>query len=236
MPSCGHPETAVPDGLWLNIGCGPSNPAGWINIDGSWQVRLARYPAASRALSRVIRRPVGDWPAGIVHHDLRRGLRFGDGSAAVVYSSHLLEHLYRDEAVKLLGEARRVLRPGGICRIVVPDVRQIVRWYLESPETGDETSPSSSDILMDMMMVRPHGPARLNGGLLMRLYRRVTHFDAHKWMYDGAGLRQIFREAGFEAPAERRYLESSIARERLQLVEARDRLCEGAGVCVEARA
>ena len=48
------------------------------------------------------------------------------------------------------------------------------------------------------------------------------------------GLLAVFEEAGFVRPAARQYLESVIPREPLEQVERADRLCRGAGVCVEA--
>ena len=48
------------------------------------------------------------------------------------------------------------------------------------------------------------------------------------------GCRRVFEEAGFARPAARQYLDSAIPREPLEQVERADRLCDGAGVCVEA--
>ncbi|MGH8188436.1 MAG: hypothetical protein ACREUC_17905, partial [Steroidobacteraceae bacterium] len=59
--------------------------------------------------------------------------------------------------------------------------------------------------------------------------------DHHKWVYDGDSLCALFREAGFAQPAVRGFLDSDISRERLALVEHADRVCDGAGICVEAR-
>ena len=73
------------------------------------------------------------------------------------------------------------------------------------------------------------------GNRLVGLVRRSTDLHEHKWMYDEAGLLALFEEAGFARPAARQYLESDIPREPLQQVEREDRLCRGAGVCVEAR-
>jgi SAM-dependent methyltransferase len=49
-----------------------------------------------------------------------------------VYHAHLLEHLPRASALPFLRECHRVLKPGGILRIVVPDLEQIARLYLEA--------------------------------------------------------------------------------------------------------
>src|SRR4051794_39035122 len=105
---------ALPSGPMVNVGCGPHNPPGWINIDGSLRARVAGWP-----LLRNSRKLVGDWPEGIVARDIRKSLGFGPQSLSVVYSSHTLEHLFRDEAVRFLRETRQSLKPGGVCRIVV---------------------------------------------------------------------------------------------------------------------
>ncbi len=51
-----------------------------------------------------------------------------------VYHSHLLEHLRADEARAFLGECWRVLKPGGVLRIAVPDLEGIARAYLTELE------------------------------------------------------------------------------------------------------
>ena len=50
----------------------------------------------------------------------------------VVYHSHLLEHLQQEEGEDLIQECFRVLKPGGILRIVVPDLERICRDYLST--------------------------------------------------------------------------------------------------------
>ncbi len=37
----------------INIGCGATSAPGWVNLDNSWTIRLAKWPAAVRLLSRV---------------------------------------------------------------------------------------------------------------------------------------------------------------------------------------
>jgi hypothetical protein len=54
-------------------------------------------------------------------------------------------------------------------------------------------------------------------------------------MYDQEGLLALFQEAGFVRPAARPHLDSAIPREALMQVEHEDRVCRGAGVCVEAQ-
>jgi predicted SAM-dependent methyltransferase len=144
----------------------------------------------------------------------------------------MIEHLFRDEAGAFLRDAWRVLSPRGICRIVVPDVRSMVRWYVEqagAPANGDVPR---SDRFMEMLGVSSQSaPPRS----LLGAYRRLTDFDRHKWMYDEPGLIALFREAGFTGAGARGPLESDIPRDVLAAVENRERMDAGAGICVEAR-
>ncbi|GHU06730.1 hypothetical protein FACS1894158_14070 [Betaproteobacteria bacterium] len=50
-----------------------------------------------------------------------RGLPFSDRSYGLVYCEHFIEHLDRREGMRLLREIRRVLKPGGILRLAMPD-------------------------------------------------------------------------------------------------------------------
>src|SRR5687767_15071929 len=52
--------------------------------------------------------------------DIRRPLSFPAASFDAVYANHVLEHLTPDEGRKFVGELYRMLKPAGICRVVVP--------------------------------------------------------------------------------------------------------------------
>lgn len=189
----------------LNVGSGATDAPHRVHIDGSWQARLSRHPLMARLVSGV----------------------------AVVYASHVIEHLHRDEARRFLEDARRVLKPGGICRAVVPDVASIVQWYLDHRSLVPRPDEASSDVLMDMLGVRPKEVMGRRGPLSW--YRAATDFDRHKWMYDIEGLSALVRESGFTEVEPKLYLESFIPRERLAAVEKADRVLNGAGICVESR-
>jgi len=66
-----------------------------------------------------------------VHHNVEYGLPFPDESVDYLYSSHLLEHLSKEDANKLLKEAYRVLKKGGVIRICVPDLEYAISLYQE---------------------------------------------------------------------------------------------------------
>jgi predicted SAM-dependent methyltransferase len=61
--------------------------------------------------------------------DLRAGLPFGTGVVDLLFLSHVLEHFTRKEAISLLRECRRVVRPEGALRIIVPDAELLTGLY-----------------------------------------------------------------------------------------------------------
>lgn len=61
--------------------------------------------------------------------DLRYPLSCKDNVVDGVYSGHTLEHLYPNQAIKLLSEIYRVLKPGCWLRINVPGLRDCVEFY-----------------------------------------------------------------------------------------------------------
>jgi predicted SAM-dependent methyltransferase len=105
-----HRPPAAPPRPRLNLGCGSRRHPEWTNVD--------LVPA----------------DRDVIAADLRRPLPFAAGSFEAVYAAHVLEHLAPVEAARLLAEARRLLAPRGIVRIVVPDLEGIARAYLASLE------------------------------------------------------------------------------------------------------
>lgn len=103
----------------LNLGCGNAHLPSWTNADIK-----AR----------------GDVQAV----DLRRPLPVQDGVFDAVYSSHVLEHLTEEDGLRLTREMHRILKPGGVCRIVVPDLEGICRAYLEWLNHADAESSATN--------------------------------------------------------------------------------------------
>ena len=64
--------------------------------------------------------------------DARDLARFADGTFAEVYASHVLEHFdYVDELPRALAEWHRVLVPGGVLRLSVPDIDILAHLLLQ---------------------------------------------------------------------------------------------------------
>jgi predicted SAM-dependent methyltransferase len=225
--------------LLLNLGCGLRTHPDWINVDGSWNARLAKHPFLRKALASLHLMSADKagipWSRDIFIHDVRKPLPFPDGSANAVYASHVLEHLYREEGQQLIRESFRVLTPGGIIRIVVPDLHNIVREYLGERPFG-ELSPSEkalppADLFNERLLMRwPSPPRHLS---LYRIYEAWQEFHTHKWMYDEESLGGLVRSVGFVDVARRNYAESLI--QDVTDVEISSRILNGAGLCIEAR-
>ena len=152
--------------LKVHIGCGGQELPGWINVDN--------YPA----------------PLAI---NLNWGLPLPDRSASYVFLSHLLEHLfYPVQSGQLLAEVKRVLAPGGIVRIVVPDIEQCIKAYVDQNEEFFAARrrhwtwlPTETTNLESFLAYAGAGPTP--GDL----------FEHHKFGYDFDTLRRCLERAGF---------------------------------------
>jgi predicted SAM-dependent methyltransferase len=166
-------------------------------------------------------------------HDVRNPLPFPTDSADVIYSSHLLEHLYFEEAGKLVRECFRVLKAGGVLRVVVPDLGAIVREYLGKGRIGDPSKDfeamQPADRVNHRLLMRT--PAPPNGNFLYRIYTEWKNFHEHKWMYDPNSLKALFESAGFTEVQEMPMHNSRIA--GIEDVEQPSRVANGQGICVE---
>ena len=215
----------------LHLGCGLTAPDDWLNVDGSFQVVLARHPRVRNLLSLIglvpRRQSQIPWPRNVRRLNVKKRLPFPDRHFAAIYSSHLLEHLPRDHARSLLLECRRVLRPSGVCRLVVPDLEYLINQYLEAKEGSKSGDDPAREFMKSLHMDSEPGA----GSWLYRLYRRQTNFHAHKWMYDTKSLVLLFQEAGFDRVQEKSYLDSRIP--TIEQVEDEARVINGAGICVE---
>jgi predicted SAM-dependent methyltransferase len=79
------------------------------------------------------------------HVDIVSGLdalpMFGDATADLVYASHVLEHFGRHQTHAILTEWHRVLKPGGVLRLAVPDFAQLVRVYQDRGDLSEILGP-----------------------------------------------------------------------------------------------
>lgn len=111
----------------LNIGCGSTHHPDWINLD------------------------VSSSEPSVLTVDINTGLPFPADTITVCYSSHLLEHLVKNDARNFLAECMRVLKSGGVIRLAVPDLEGIAKEYLRLLDVvaaGDKAKESDYDWIM----------------------------------------------------------------------------------------
>jgi predicted SAM-dependent methyltransferase len=162
----------------LHIGCGKGLLEGWVNID------VYPAPLAMNVL----------W-----------GLPFADGSARCVFVSHFLEHLFYPRDVQpFLKEVRRALAPGGVLRVVVPDIEQCIEAY----NNNDRSFFASR---RESWPWWPENPTRLEDflGYAGAGAEPAWLFESHKYGYDFETLSKVLVEAGFGSVVRSGYMMSS---------------------------
>jgi len=133
--------------LRLHLGCGPRHLPGFYHVD---LVALAHidHVGAVDKLDHI-----------------------ASDSVELIYASHVLEHFGRYEVFDVLSEWYRVLKPGGILRVAVPDFAVAARFYLG------------------------HGDIRGVLGLIMG--GQTTAYDFHRVIFDQTSLGELLDDVGF---------------------------------------
>ena len=90
----------------LNWGCGGWAEPGWINSD------------------------LKEGPGIDLSCDIRAGLPLEEGSIDYAVSVHALPEVPYPDLVPALQELRRVLKPGGVLRLALPDLEKAIRAFL----------------------------------------------------------------------------------------------------------
>jgi SAM-dependent methyltransferase len=182
----------------LNLGCGPNSASGWLNFDWGVLPLLSKLPWLRKtaiALRVLPARYEAPWPA-IRLVDIRKRFPLPDGSVKFIYCSHVLEHFERWEAVRILNECRRCLKPGGIMRIVVPDIARMFANYQEAlqppPDAAGEKRPARDLCRTWWGFSTDEEP----GGFFGRLSRKFMR--NHRWHYDRRELEWLVKDAGFD--------------------------------------
>ena len=97
----------------LHLGCGKRYLPGYIHID------------------------INEYPHIDYNHDIKTLPMFSDKSVDLIYTCGTFEYFDRYEAINILKEWSRVLKPKGILRISVPDFDSIVKVYLQNDKNLD---------------------------------------------------------------------------------------------------
>lgn len=164
----------------LQLGCFDNPVHGWINTDITPHIWIARIPGAAlliHALGKMTDERYQEHQQGVFRSvrylDVSTGFPFHDGSVSAIYTSHMLEHLYPWVAERCLKECFRTLQPGGIMRVAVPDLDEIVKNFSQS---------DPSTFLGDIYEYG-HGSAK----------------NSHHWHYNFYSLNRLLASVGFQS-------------------------------------
>jgi len=103
-----------------------------------------------------------------------------------VWSSHNLEHLQRHEVPLALAEFLRVLKPGGLLLLTLPDLQQVARFIVED-RLEDSAYLSQSGPITPLDMIFGHTASLARG----------NQFMAHRTGFTARTLHKLLIEAGF---------------------------------------
>jgi predicted SAM-dependent methyltransferase len=136
----------------LNLGCGNRFHRDWVNVDFVSNDALVR------------------------EYDLRRGIPYSDNRFNGVYHSHVLEHFTKEQGSYFIKECYRVLKPEGIVRVVVPDLEQIARNYLDALRnvTEDSTNLNSAAYEWSVAELLDQIVRESSGGEIKKIWSQET--------------------------------------------------------------
>lgn len=140
----------------LHLGCGNKILDGWINIDAT--TRGAVQP---------------DVTADI------RALPYDDNVADEILSVHVIEHFHRDDALPLLREWVRVLKPGGTMALECPNLLAAAAMLLAADAAG--TDPDEQQTLW---------------AFFSSPQESRDPYQVHRWGYTPRSLIKLMTAAG----------------------------------------
>lgn len=159
----------------LNIGCGPSLIEGWLNCD------IHLHP-------------------GSMFLDATQPFPLPDASVRYIRCEHFIEHLDYAQGEFFLRECRRVLKDGGVLRLITPDLRALYRLY-------EGKGPVSTAELLAHHRQHHHASQQSICGW----FNDHVRMWGHQFIYDEPTLLASIEKAGFSRIEHHHFGESSHA-------------------------
>lgn len=160
----------APSSIRINLGSGHWKLDGWVNVDIDPDSRPD------------------------VLADLALGLPFQSGCADFIHTEDFIDQLELEAAGDFLRECHRILRPGGVIRILTPDIQKLCEMYVNHPQS-----------LKDLW--REHVGVPLKFGTAAEIVNVGMRFAGHTFLYDAETFEHLARLCGFE-PRQVSYQES----------------------------
>lgn len=147
----------------LNWGCGTDPEPGWINSD------------------------IKEAPAVDISADILEGLPLEEGSIDYVVSIHALPELRYPDQVPALMELRRVLAPGGVLRLALPNLDRAIRAYQEEDSdyflVPDEDARSIGSKLIVQLLWYGYSKTLFTFDFIAELLERAGFRDVQRCAY-----------------------------------------------------
>ena len=172
---------------YLQYGCGLSNPLDWENYDSSPTLRIQRTLIIGKILQPYLNVV---FPKNIKYGDIVKGLNVSKNTYDGIYCSHVLEHLSYYDLKTSLKNTYEYLKPGGVFRMVLPDLEILCREYLN--EVNKKNSKGSLKFMNNSLL----GVTERKRGLKQILTNMIGN-SKHLWMWDYYSLSEELREVGF---------------------------------------
>ncbi len=126
----------------------------------------------------------------VMRMDATQRFPFADETFQYVYTEHMIEHVPYQEGIRMLQECHRVMRNGGIIRVITPDLAAIVGLY--SSELGADQQKYLTWFCQTLVPQEcpPSAVSAINA--MFRLW-------GHQFIYDEETLADSMRAAGFRS-------------------------------------
>lgn len=200
----------------VNLGCGIHviEGGGWVNCDNSILAKLRKSPLWFVAVWMIDR---GILPEIYRNYplvkivDIRKKLPFNDNSVDYIYCSQVVEHLYLYDLGRFISECVRVLKPGGVMRILTPDLNKTINLYLKLENTTFEKNDFLKTRLMadhfNLVFYPRSWVLHEKRSMIVRIMDAVP--EQHKYIFDFDSLYSVLKNSGFNKIAEVATQESS---------------------------
>jgi hypothetical protein len=178
------------EAVYVQYGCGPSAGEGWLNFDSSPTLRIERIPLVGRIASLCFSGNAWRFPPSVRYGDICKGLPIADGMARGVYASHVLEHLGLHDLRQALFNTYKLLAPGGTFRLIVPDLHERAKRYVE--EFAKRSPDAAGIFLVTSGLGQEYRPRTL-----LQHIRQMIGGSKHLWMWDECSMAAELRKANF---------------------------------------
>lgn len=179
--------------IYVQFGAGNEAVPGWINFDSSPTLIIQKTPIIGRILRSKLNCLFDE---AILYGDVVRGLPLQPNVVDGLFCSHVLEHLPYEDFNTALKNCIRYLKPGGVFRIIVPDLRFYIDKYIvcmnQMGSRNDVTEMPAFNFMKNTHLENIKSRSTLS----RRIYEAFSN-SKHQWMWYFESLSMALKKHGF---------------------------------------